>query len=116
MSLAQVKDQDVALRLLRNLLERNRVPHGMLFWGPSGVGKRMAAMEFAKALLCKQGGVDACDKCIACRKLAHGNHPDVKIIAPTGKTRLIRKEVIEDLVELAGLRPLEGDRRVTIIQ
>ena len=117
MSLAQVKDQDVALRLLRNLLERNRVPHGMLFWGPSGVGKRMAAMEFAKALLCKQGGVDACDECLTCRKLMHGNHPDVKVISPAGKTRIIKVDTIaEEVIELSAYQPYEADWRVFILQ
>ena len=116
MSLAHVRDQEVALRLLRNMLARGRVPNGLLFWGPGGVGKRMAAMEFAKAINCKESTADACDACLSCRKIQNANHPDVAFIAPMKKARIIDKDAIENMNEMASLRPFESQWRVFIIQ
>jgi DNA polymerase-3 subunit delta' len=53
------------------------------------VGKGLIARLFAVSLVCTQPGEDAsgCGSCPACRKAAHGNHPDVLVV-----TRLQRKE------------------------
>lgn len=116
MSFKAVRDQDVALRLLRSLLRRGRVPHGLLFWGPDGVGKRMSAREFAKALCCSGGNEDACDTCTSCRKIMSGNHPDVMMISPMKRSRVIDVETIEYVNEMASLRPFEGGWRAVLIE
>lgn len=116
MSFSDIKDQDIPLRLMRNILQQNRVPNGLLFWGPEGVGKRFAAMELAKAINCTQGGADACDTCLSCRKVMSGNHPDVKSVAPSGKVRNISVEAIDTLSELTAYRPFEGRWRIILIQ
>ena len=116
MSFAAVRDQVVALRLLRNLLLRERVPHGLLFWGPDGVGKRLAAHELAKALVCQQGNGDACDACSPCRKVASGNHADVMVVTPVKRSRIIAVETVESINEMASLRPFEGRWRLFLIE
>lgn len=116
MSFENIQDQEVALRLLRGIVRRGRVPNGLLFWGPDGVGKRLAAYEFAKAVNCAESPDDACDACLSCRKIDHRNHADVVYISPTGKTRIIKKEVIEDLNEMAAFRPFESAMRIVIIE
>ena len=115
MSFSDVKDQPVPMRLLRNIVRSGRVPHGLLLWGPGGVGKSLAALEFAKALNCEAGEADACGSCLTCRKTANGNHPDVKTVTPSGKARLIKIEAIDFINELAAYRPFEGRWRVVII-
>jgi len=116
MSLASVRDQEVAVRLLRNMLERGRVPNGLLFWGPGGVGKRMCAVEFAKAINCREAASDACDECLSCRKIQSANHPDVAFIAPLKRARIIDKDTVEAMNEMASLRPFESKWRVFIVQ
>lgn len=116
MSFNSVRDQHVAVRFLRSLLRRGRVPHGLLFWGPDGVGKRMAAREFAKALCCDSGGEDSCGTCVPCRKIVSGNHPDVMTFAPMKRSRIIDVDTIEYIVEMASLRPFEGGWRSVIIE
>ncbi len=106
----------MAIRLLRGIVRRKRMPNGLLFWGPGGVGKRMAAHEFAKALNCGKQPDDACDECLSCRKVDHGNHPDIVHISPTGKTRIIKVEVIKEINESAVYRPFESEVRVVIIE
>lgn len=115
MSFADIRDQEVAVRLLRNLILRNRIPNGLLFWGPGGVGKRFAALELAKAINCRESKADACGRCLSCRKIDHGNHPDIRQLAPSGKTRLIVKEDMDEVNEFAALRPFESEWRIFIL-
>jgi DNA polymerase-3 subunit delta' len=115
MGLDDIRDQEIPMRLIRNLLQRDRIPNGMLFWGPSGVGKSMTAMMFAKAINCKETPGDACGNCISCRKIDNGNHPDIMQVSPVKKSRIIDVEAIENIIEMASLRPYEADWRIFII-
>ncbi len=116
MSFDRIRDQEVPVRLLRNMLGRKRVPNGLLFWGPGGVGKRLVAYELAKAINCVESEIDACDTCLSCRKVGSGNHPDVMVVTPVKKSRIIDVETINSVNNLAVLRPFESKWRVFIIQ
>ncbi|MBI3856851.1 MAG: AAA family ATPase [Planctomycetes bacterium] len=50
MSFESLIGNATALSRLRGILERRRPAHAYLFSGPEGVGKKAAALEFAKAL------------------------------------------------------------------
>lgn len=115
MSFLSIRDQNVPVRLMRNLLGRGRIPNGMLLWGPEGVGKGLAAREMAKAVNCHAAGDDPCDVCLSCRKVLSGNHPDVAVIAPTKKSRIIDVEAIDYVNEMASLHPMEGRWRVFLL-
>lgn len=104
------------MRLLRQVLALRRFPNGMLFWGPAGVGKETTAMALAMALNCTSGSTDPCGTCLACRKVAHGTHPDVKIVGPAGKTRIINVESVDFMNDLSSYRPFEGAWRMFIVQ
>lgn len=73
-------DQDHAVMLLRTAVRTQRIVHAYLFAGPAGVGRREAALAFAQLLNCDQPGIDACGECAACRLIAKGQHPDVRMI------------------------------------
>ncbi len=51
MQFEEVIGQESAKRQLRKLIDEGRVPHAMLFCGPSGCGKMALAMAFASELL-----------------------------------------------------------------
>jgi len=116
MSFDDVKDQAVPLRLLRNSITAGRIPNGLLFWGPAGVGKRFAAFELVKALNCTERTADCCGECLSCRKVLHGNHADVKTITPTGKTRAIGVDAVDFMNDLSSYAPFEGGWRVFLIE
>ncbi len=116
MSFSTIQDQAAAIRLLQNALARERVPNGLLFWGPAGVGKGLTAFEMAKAINCLEAEADACGTCLACRKVAHGNHPDVKEVLPSGRGRIIGVDTVDFISELSAYRPFEGRWRAFIIQ
>ena len=66
--------QETAVETFRNALARDRLAHTYMIVGPEGVGKRTFAREAARTLLCKKGGIDACDSCSSCRRIPAGMH------------------------------------------
>ncbi len=113
MSFSSIYGQEGTIAVLRNVIGKERVPHAFLFYGSEGIGKRSTALVFAKALNCERGGTDACDACTSCRKIDTGNHPDVLLIEPEGP--FIKVADIKELQERMRFRPLEGLKRVVII-
>ena len=110
-----VKDQNVAIATLRMALRKNRLAHAYLFEGPDGVGKRLTAMAFAKAVNCELGGDDSCDRCWSCLRVDELKHPDVTLIEPLKAGRIIHLDVMAELIERSSLKPYRGRYRVAII-
>jgi DNA polymerase-3 subunit delta' len=63
---------------------RAQWPHALLLTGRRGLGKRVLAMHFARALLCESplAAGDACGVCTSCGYVASGTHPDLRVIEP----------------------------------
>jgi DNA polymerase-3 subunit delta' len=101
---------------LRKKLREDRFPHALILAGPEGVGKRSCAILLAKALNClERGPEDFCDTCSQCRKIDAGVHSDVLFIGLEEETAEIKIGQIRDLLQTLGMRPLEGSRKVFII-
>jgi len=100
---------------LKNAVSSSRVGHAYLFSGASGIGKRLVAAQFAKALNCLKDDPDGCDSCESCRKIDAGSHPDVKWYGPAGASRSIKIELMRELTKGAYLMPYEARRKVFII-
>ena len=115
-------NQEHAQIVLRGALRSGRVSHAYLFVGPAGTGRMTAARAMAQALLCATGGDDACGTCGACRKVAGGTHPDLRIISPGGKTeggidrRAVGIDQIRDLKREASYAPYEAKWKVFIVE
>jgi DNA polymerase-3 subunit delta' len=105
---ANIVGQDDALGLLDHAIE-NPV-HAYLFLGPAGSGKRQAARAFAAALLCRNG---QCGECRDCTLALHGEHPDVTEVERVGAA--ISAEQANEIVRSASFSPVEGDRKVLIL-
>jgi len=100
-------------KVLRLALQRNRVPHSLIFDGPEGVGKKSLARVFAAALNCERRTDDACGECPNCRAIAAGKFLDVWEIAPDGQE--IKLDQMKTLRQAAYLRPMTGKKRVFIV-
>jgi DNA polymerase III subunit delta' len=119
--------------VLRRMLERGRVPGSFLFAGEDGVGKRLFALELAKAMNCRTPkGYEACDVCASCSRIGQSNfpsydneddnrerviwseHTDVAMIRPY--KRIIRVPPMRELEREANYRPREGRARFFIIE
>lgn len=103
MSWDTVIDQRRAVETLRRAIERGRVAHAYLFHGPDGVGKKAAALAFARALQCEEAGPDSCGACTACRKVERMVHPDVHVILP--QPRGADAEEVGERLQLLGKNP-----------
>ena len=82
MSWTSVIGQPRVLNALRRTISADRIAHAWLFYGPAGAGKRAAAIEYGKALLCDQGGEEACGVCSPCVKVGRMVHPDLHFLMP----------------------------------
>ena len=114
MSWNHILGQAFPVSVLKTHLERERVAPAYLFAGPSGVGKRLTALELAKALNCERG-IDACDACGSCRRIVKGIHPDVHRIEPQGAAETIRIDDVRAVVSRVVLRPFMAKCQVVII-
>jgi len=111
-----------AIHTLRRALAAQRVRHAYLFTGPEHIGKALLAQRFAQTLLCT-GGTDPhdapqnpCNACLSCRKVMHGNHPDVHYISRSPDKQFILIEQVRALQGEASRKTLEGRRNIFIIQ
>lgn len=72
--------------------------HAYLLTGPDGVGKRLAALAFARAVNCRcEGGAE---KCESCRLFDSLNHPELLVLEDVNKPRWLRRS---DVLEFAGI-------------
>jgi len=114
MAFQDIRGQDKPIARLKSSLQKNHLSGAYLFSGPEGVGKKLAARNFAKALNCLENGFDACDYCLSCRKMESGRHADLHIL-DNGRFEEIKIGDIRILQEQIILRPYEGRYKIFII-
>jgi len=103
---------------LQSKLQQDRFPHGLLFSGPEGIGKRTAALMVARALNCTATDIaagDYCGACAQCHKIDAGTHPDVIQIGLEEDASEIKIAQIREATRMLDFRPLEGRNKVFII-
>jgi DNA polymerase-3 subunit delta' len=84
--------------------------HAYLFLGPAGTGKREAAMAFAAALTCSNGG---CGVCPSCLETLAGRHPDVVVVERQGASILVPQA--QEVVRLALRTPRAARFQVLVL-
>ncbi len=130
---SHILGQEPALQTLTRALETGHVHHAYRFEGPAGVGKEMAAMALAQALVCEVGGGKACGQCAACTRAVRLSeeephvpaHPDVTLlqrglyrgrISANEATGISIEQVRRIVLERIGYRPHEGRARIFIVR
>jgi DNA polymerase-3 subunit delta' len=120
-----------AKETLRRMLKQGRTPGALLFAGEEGLGKKLFAVELARALNCSRKiGVEGCGKCPACvrmgrfnfpaaaerdehQKVIWSDHRDVGQLIPYNRNILV--DAVRNLNDESAFRPFEGAARVFII-
>ena len=116
MSFKDIKGQDNAVKFLKGSIGSGKISHAYIFIGPSGVGKKLAAVNFAKAVNCLDPkDSDACGVCAQCRKIDASNHPDVSIISPQDEDSSFGIDKVRAVIKDIGLKPFEGRKKVYIL-
>lgn len=116
MSFKDIKGQDRAVSFLIGSIESDRISHAYIFYGPSGVGKRLVALNFAKAVNCRSDSLARpCDTCVSCRKIDSSNHPDIMVMKPEKEGGAISIDDVRALIKDASLKPYEAKKKFYII-
>ncbi|HEV2708261.1 MAG TPA: DNA polymerase III subunit delta' [Pyrinomonadaceae bacterium] len=120
-----------AKEILRRMLTQRRIPGALLLVGEEGLGKKLFALELAKAANCRAPrGVEACDECPSClrivkfelpsaddrdahKKIIWSEHRDVGMVRPYNRSILV--EAARDLERETNYRPVEGRARFFLI-
>jgi DNA polymerase III subunit delta' len=116
---------------LKRLLSNRRLPGALLFVGEEGVGKKLFALEVARALNCRNKKDDeACGVCSSCKRILELNYPtssnpddwipiiwtnhrDVGMVV--SPRRVLRVDQMRQIESEANFRPVEGQARVFLI-
>ncbi|MAG37254.1 MAG: DNA polymerase III subunit delta' [Dehalococcoidia bacterium] len=114
---------EAARRFLLRTWQASRLAHAYLFVGPVRVGRRTLALWLARLVNCgAPTDTGPCELCSSCRRIMHGNYPDVMIVEPQtdehGEVRrgVLIEQVREVVEHLAPLRPYEARAKVFIIR
>jgi DNA polymerase III subunit delta' len=91
--------------------ESQDMTHAWLFTGPPGSGRSNAALAFAAALVCADGG---CGDCVDCRTALTGSHADVELIQTEGLS--IKIDEIRELITRAAWTPSVATYRVVVME
>lgn len=137
MPFSSIRGHRESLRLLSLAVSRQSLPPSLLFAGPEGVGKRAAAVALAQALNCEHpvAGLaagaaaadlphDACGECPTCVRIARADARmregalsavDCFVALLPDDKRSIKVDPTRAFIERTGYRPLDGRRRLALI-
>ncbi len=103
--------QRPAITALARAAQGQGMSHAWLFTGPPGSGRSNAAIAFAAALQCEQGG---CGQCHDCHTVLAGSHADVSVVR-TEKLSIGVDEV-RDIVRRSGLSPVGKRWQILVVE
>ena len=96
--------------------KNNRLAHGLLFHGTSGIGKNDFAVEFAHWLLCEQPLAEkACGECKSCLLINAESNPDFIMLSPEETGKAIKVDQVRGLIDKISLTSHGKNQRVIII-
>ena len=117
--------------VLTRTVKSGRLPGALLFVGEEGIGKKLFALEIAKALNCRSprdlAGCGTCPSCIRIGKINYpasadsdewkqiiwSDHPDVGLVMAPKRVLLVNQ--MRQIEREANFRPFEGVARVFLI-
>lgn len=99
---------------LEEAVDRQRLPHALLFTGPESIGKKMVAYAIAQKLLCevKDTPDTPCGVCPSCIRVAKHQSENVLFIEPEGQN--IKVDQSRHIIEFLNLANF-GRNRIVII-
>ncbi|MFB2921557.1 MULTISPECIES: DNA polymerase III subunit delta' [Aerosakkonema] len=130
----EIIGQSTAIKLLQKAIATHRVPNAFLFVGSDGVGKRLTAKCFIKALFCQ--ALPVSKVCGCTEQIQQYNHPDVLWIQPTflhsgelidvstaaslelafKQPPVVRIEQVREIANFLAYPPISASRQVVVIE
>jgi DNA polymerase-3 subunit delta' len=133
MPFASIRGHRESLRLLSLAVSRGTLPPSLLFAGPEGVGKLRVAVALAQAMNCERPvtgaaesglALDACGTCPTCARIARAEVKlregataalDCFVALVPDEKRSIKVDPTRAFIERTGYRPLDGRRRLAVV-
>ncbi len=102
---------------VRQQLQADRLPHGLLLAGPQGMGKLHFAQQLMASLLCQKVDNEglACGACSSCLLLAAQTHPDLSVLQAEAPGKAIKVDDVRRLGAQLNLTSQYGGYRVALI-
>lgn len=106
-----------AIRYFKNQTKVGNTRHAYLIVGPDGVGRRMLALAFAKALNCTKAPQegDFCDECLTCRQINEQRYPDLTVLAVEEGSKDIKIDQVREMQQTLALSPYQSRFRMVLI-
>lgn len=97
---------------LEDIIKSNAIGHAYLFVGKKSIGKKLVAIEFAKAIMCDNADDgEPCGHCASCKTFE--NNSDFKLLLP--EKDAIKVDMIRELSREIFMLPTISKRKVFII-
>ena len=107
--------QPLVFSQMKKNVEHGRIAHAYLFEGEQGTGKHQLSLWLAKRLFCQQVRENnPCGKCANCRRIAEGEHPNIRVIRPDGQS--IKVDQIRQLQQEFTKKGFEKGRQIFVLQ
>ncbi len=101
------------VKILKKIINSNKIHHAILLTGTRGVGKTTIARIIARALNCiNLIDGEPCTQCSNCKQIEAGSYIDVIEIDAASNTGV---ENVRELIENAQYAPIEGRYKIYII-
>ncbi len=110
--------QNEIKKILTDMIANDRVGHAFVFCGPSGIGRKSFAKEFAKSLMCackEDGEAEPCGTCVGCMLMAGGTNPEYVVISEDPGKKTIGVGTIRNMQEDLAKAPEYGRKKVYVI-
>lgn len=101
---------------IQQMLNKNRLPHAMLFVGPRHAGILQFVNRLMAIMLCLDVDKTPCGQCQPCHLLLQGTHPDIQYIRQDTPTSPIKIDQVRELQESVYRTPQCGERRFIVIE
>jgi len=103
--------------MLRQHIASGGIRHAYLFTGPTGVGRRTLALQFAQAVNCTQPlevGVP-CGECRTCVQTMHMQQADLNVVQSKAEGESLKVDQVRELQQTLSLTPYESSYRVALL-
>lgn len=114
---SQIHGHKAQITQIEDSIDRQRLPHAMLFTGPESIGKKMVAYAVAQKLLCerlKDTPDSPCGICPSCIRVAKHQSENMLFIEPIGQN--IKVDQAREIIQFLNLSNFGRNRVIVIDQ
>ncbi len=117
-----IKGNEQIIKNFKSIIFNNKISHAYIIDAPKGLGKKLIANSFAKAIQCEnsrnvnsEAYVNSCGSCVSCVTFDSGNHTDVIYVDSLRGRSIGVDEIREQIGKNIGLKPYKYKYKIFIV-